>query len=63
MRYTEINRTKYTQKQFEEDDVPHVVLGLVRAEIPLSKMCRSHWMNLRGQDGDIWELLDYRFGS
>lgn len=20
-------------------------------------------MNLRGQDGDIWELLDYRFGS
>lgn len=20
-------------------------------------------MNLRGQDGDIWELLDYRLGS
>lgn len=43
--------------------VPQVVLGLVSAKVPLSKMCRSHWVNLRGQDGDIRELLDYRFGS
>lgn len=37
--------------------------GLVSAKIPLPEMCRSHWVNLCGQDGDIWELLDYRFGS
>lgn len=48
-------------KQFA-DHVPQVVLGLVSAKVPLSKMCWSHWMNLCGQDGDIWELLDYRFG-
>lgn len=43
--------------------VPQVVLALVSAEVPLSEMCRSHWMDLSGQDGDIRELLDYRFGS
>lgn len=48
-------------KQFT-DHVPQVVLGLVGAKVPLSEMCWSHWMNLCGQDGDIWELLDYRFG-
>lgn len=36
---------------------------LVGAKVPLSKMCRSHRVDLRSQDGDIRELLDYRFGS
>lgn len=43
------------------DHVPRV--ALVGAKVPLTEMRRSHWMNLRGQDSDIWELLDYRFGS
>lgn len=43
------------------DHVPQV--ALVGAKVPLTEMRRSHWVNLRGQDGDIWELLDYRFGS
>ena len=43
--------------------VPHVVSGSVSAKVPLAKMCRSHRVDLRGQDGDIRELLDYRFGS
>lgn len=51
---------KIYSKQFH---VPQVVLRSVSAEVPLSKMCWSNWMNLRGQDGDIRELLDYRFGS
>lgn len=49
--------------QFEVGHFPHVVLGLVSAKVPLSKMSRSDWMNLSGQDGDIWKLLDYRLGS
>lgn len=45
------------------DHVPQVAGGLVGAKVPLSKMCGSHWMNLSGQDGDVWKLLDYRISS
>lgn len=61
--YSEINRTKCTQSSLEKIHAPCCVLGLVSAKVPLSKMCWSHWMNLCGQDGDIWKLLDYRFSS
>lgn len=62
MRSISVKQDKIYSKLFA-DHVPQVVLGSVSAKVPLSKMCRSHWMNLCGQDGDIWELLDYRFGS
>lgn len=61
MRYIKIKVTKYTQGFAYL--VPQVVLGLVCAKIPLSKMCWSHWVHLCGQDSDVWELLDDRFGS
>lgn len=57
-----LNKPDKIYSKQSADHVPQVVLCLVSAKIPLSEMGWSHGMNLCGQDGDIRELLDYRFG-
>ena len=56
-----LNKQDKIYLKWSADHVPQV--ALVGAKVSLTEMRRSHRVNLRGQDGDIWELLNYRFGS
>lgn len=55
--------TKYTLKKKNETSVTSFWLLSIGPKVPLSEMCRSHLVNFCGQDGDVWELLNYRLGS
>lgn len=51
---------KYLNKQDKDNKnkIKSLMLSLICAKISLPEVCWSHWVNLCGEDGDIWKLLN-----
>lgn len=56
---TEEQLIKYLNKQDDEENkITSLLLSLICAKISLAKVCWGHRMNLCGEDGDVWKLLN-----